>query len=810
LFILCASVSAFLDTFPSKYSCFDRDKQTVLKYSNTQRIIPEEDLPVLTISSGGWDTNTIANILYAIIFKEKVGINVRFYPPLESLEEMTWEDYENDTYHPKYNEGGTFDDDYADWVRSGRCDFFALADIQGGIVQTTFSKFIEQPGWYVPSYVFAKFPTCGENSTQNMTAWWSEFLYNKAFAEAADYAILASQEGYVASRRSKKVLELRGLDDMGWNIKFTNNTDNLTAIVNEKYENGETFVFKYYNPAPIDYRNFERIRFPDSQSGYDDDPCLDDGICDFVGLHYYTQISVSWMQRLGGEYTSEITELLEDIDLPRNNISSILRNYTRSKNVYQSVCSYLKERYNEKFWQNHKPGDIFEYEERDLPYHVIFRNVIAASIYIIFVLIFMACFHYFHQSFELFARLPYGWTLLWFSGFILLAIFIILENQQPTATTCSLIAFINNISLTLLIIPPLTQAYRVYFIFQPILQLHELTNKTICMYLSPIFLIEIALSTWKSAAFLTDGVGTIYDDGNHSKQHSCRVGHSHDFITVLEFSSKFLWCALLVYYGIKTKHAWEEYRESEWYIFVAGMVVVSVVLNGLLYVLGVDPLAWRRENILAGWVLCVLLPAIFFYRMWRHRDDENQAIEKQGGMSSGDKVKMVVKKMEPAELKDLMEYLQGTYWLKKDSDHSVPLATKISMLVKHSTERWKNNRSSTLQHMDITSLANIPSNFSEEASVLRSEDPSVPSYDGSNLPPAPLPPIDIEMVPMSGSSASRREDLIIEPSGSDPLAAYNKQEIREGGELNRESSGFIKSARKSVNVKPVSSVHQML
>ena len=94
------------------------------------------------------------------------------------------------------------------------------------------------------------------------------------------------------------------------------------------------------------------------------------------------------------------------------------------------------------------------------------------------------------------------------------------------------------------------------------------------------------------------------------------------------------------------------------------MVVVSVVLNGLLYILGVEPLAWRRENILAGWVLCVLLPAIFFYRMWRHRDDENQAVEKQGGMSSGyfnyihpihneilhlrDKVKMVVKKMEPA------------------------------------------------------------------------------------------------------------------------------------------------------------------
>ena len=103
--------------------------------------------------------------------------------------------------------------------------------------------------------------------------------------------------------------------------------------------------------------------------------------------------------------------------------------------AFPGVCSYLKERYNETFWENHKSGNIFEYEERDLPDHFIFSNVIAASIYIFFVLIFMACFHYFHQSvpltfptsihfmmieFDLFARLPYGWTLLWFSGFILL------------------------------------------------------------------------------------------------------------------------------------------------------------------------------------------------------------------------------------------------------------------------------------------------------------------------------------------------------------------------------------------------------
>jgi len=123
-------------------------------FDNVVRL--RKDKPEIRIMMGGWDSQIAAGYIAYTILKEKMGVDVSWYPA-DNIEEY----WEHDTNYP-YS--------YREWFEAGSIDIgyqfngFHVEDktlgplVDSGVLAKSLSGVVENIGCFVPDYVPLEHP----------------------------------------------------------------------------------------------------------------------------------------------------------------------------------------------------------------------------------------------------------------------------------------------------------------------------------------------------------------------------------------------------------------------------------------------------------------------------------------------------------------------------------------------------------------------------------------------------------------------------------------------------------------------------
>jgi len=307
------------------FTCFPASERKVIRYTNDVTGLREvTGLPQVRIMMCGYSSQCALNMVAYLFMKEKLGMDVTFYPTADYSQVWNgefWDDYNDsicDNAYPRkyfswleedvmdlnfefwplqyvaYNDDGSVKFDFkSDYVLNGKVDFGGFVGAYGEISVYIPKYWVEaNPTHIVPQIIKddESFRSALINgSTQGSTDWVAKYLAEREshpFDEptSSKPMVWGSVDGYVMSEYAHGVLNNVIAGGMDVSFATTGSESSLMELVKTLYSERAAFLANIYtiddnfgvldsNGDTIDLQNFEKLVFPRNPDQSTYDPC---------------------------------------------------------------------------------------------------------------------------------------------------------------------------------------------------------------------------------------------------------------------------------------------------------------------------------------------------------------------------------------------------------------------------------------------------------------------------------------------------------------------------------------------------------
>merc|ERR1719350_516828 len=277
-------LSTYLFSCTISIQCFNSSASRP-RYANTGNLIHTN----VKIHSGGWDSQSTVNMVAYILLKEKVGLNVEFYPPLPDDGEnlLVEQDFLHEWSGDFHREDSEFYwHDYDWWCEQNHVHMFMelssfhhQGEKAAQHLVTDPTGVISKSGYFIP-YWMDEGDSRGKDWKNLLT---NKTLHNLTYSATYNKSIIwGSLDWYGLSQTAEMLLSYHGLDEI-WKIVYLNSDLGLLHKVQELFEAREDFIFLSWTPSiQTSSGNFVPVVWPYNPSGLQRDPCVAEGSCDYA------------------------------------------------------------------------------------------------------------------------------------------------------------------------------------------------------------------------------------------------------------------------------------------------------------------------------------------------------------------------------------------------------------------------------------------------------------------------------------------------------------------------------------------------
>jgi len=425
LLIVTLTLQLSLSAGNAPPQCFNETK--VQRYTNTGNPVP---WPLLTIHFGTHLGSTTLNTIAYILFREKLGFEVEFYPPLDITNVENWDPYW--AYHENKTSDGSYVTDYIKWVNDGKVNVFGsvklgqMERIMRNVENTDSTDtsvymfgLSEFDGMFIPAWAEISAATNQNDGILDFRMVFEDqaLLQNIYKTQSGKAAVLVAKEIFEQTAWVRKFLKAYEYEET-WEVEVVGSAESLLIKVLELVAQQKPFIVTAGMPsiasayvtslqrrtdecpkaflcpqpgllspdgscmhpqtgAPIPgmkNRCFTKIWVPEPQSGRHDDPCIQNGKCQLpewsaVGFINLPKTYSEFDIRQIDEWRRAMAQLFNFMSFDRGHIEEVSRyfGFGGKKDMFTPVCTFLKQ--HEDLWKDGlvQNIDVKEFQEDDLP-----------------------------------------------------------------------------------------------------------------------------------------------------------------------------------------------------------------------------------------------------------------------------------------------------------------------------------------------------------------------------------------------------------------------------------------------------------
>jgi len=573
----------FTCTTPER--CFSENETiSQMLYANTRNPIPNK----VRIHSGAWDSQSTCNFVAYILLKEKFGMDVEFFPPLpnnsENLRFSQGFDHEwghNKLYHLGHPTVANYWNDYDWWCEQNKVHIFGeLSSFHhtgpGSAVHLLGAPngVISKSGFFMPNWMDNHY---GGKDWKNI--FRNKTLQQLSYSPAHNKSIVwGSFAYYQLSQTAEALLEYHNLTDI-WHIEYLGGDVLLLDKVQELVDAKQDFVFLSWTPGIVTANGmFTPIVWPYNPSGLQRDPCVLEGSCDYADDIAALGICAQWE---GNDKISHhfVSAFLQNLDLTRTIVNSMMEGYSQGGGLYESVCTWLQTPHNREIWEAWISDVPLLNEPRELEFSEVGKIGIYVSSTLLSTVFLCAAGTLMwlqHVSPELVARLNVTWTTIWILILTVLAISPIILVQDVVHQSCSVFYAINLLCISFAMLVPAVKNWRIAAWFQKG-EVYAVPNWQIYSIKAVVFIIDWALIIPQIYYWETEGSKEVWYGENSDLPEYESTCESDEWLwRALTNIWLFILVCFMLYCAYISRNAWQKYNESQW---LAGSAVFTFLIG---------------------------------------------------------------------------------------------------------------------------------------------------------------------------------------------------------------------------------------
>ena len=383
LSITTHSQSDVLDSF----QCFDNPK--IITYANNpNETVANTVLPQIRIMMPGYQSQCALNMVAYLFIKEKLGVNITFYPTTD------FDDIWNGIYWDNWNGSNAWPRNYFEWLWQDNMDLnfefwpthLIETDYSGDIIFDGRSEYVTtnkieigysgpfvELGIWIPKYFVDQYPQSVlpiairhdstirqaliAGSRNGTTDYYDAYSSSPIFDGTNESVpiIWGSSPWYTWTQHLFD-LKNNAIDGNGMNVSFvaTGSESSLFALVSDLYSQRLPFMATIYstddnfgrfvNATTTELQRFEKLVFPQNPSQSRFDPCVINATCYHPPYPLMKAVNVLLKSRFPEMYQFYLKYEMTNYDLNR-----VAANYwngnaslSNTERWLQAACDHLK------------------------------------------------------------------------------------------------------------------------------------------------------------------------------------------------------------------------------------------------------------------------------------------------------------------------------------------------------------------------------------------------------------------------------------------------------------------------------------
>eukprot|EP01084_Bolivina_argentea_P064921 118343_1 len=360
--------------------CWPESERNTLTFANTTNKM--EYLPTIRFSQGYWPSQSAIQYVGYIFLKEKMGVNVEFFPLLNSG--LTVADTLDDQ-HPypfnywQYIEENIYDILLETWHVNGDNKYYDRGTVLHGGINELYGEI----NLYIPRYIYNEFPNSivlselknnnilrqqfidayTINSNKDWIKYWNNTLYNNSnlLSEYLSYGfdlpsydiptIFGSLFGYEMTKHSKgfikSIIMYNDTIGLDWNFIPLGSETLLSEFVIDLYNNKQPFIANLYSPhtdfstvseLTNEYMQFEHIGMPRNADNSREDQCWIQYQCEEPITPLFKLVNPKLKDDL-----PEIIQFVYDFQMLNEDLNEILFHQQENGDWFNASCIWLRE-----------------------------------------------------------------------------------------------------------------------------------------------------------------------------------------------------------------------------------------------------------------------------------------------------------------------------------------------------------------------------------------------------------------------------------------------------------------------------------
>jgi len=304
------------------------------------------DLPTVGILQGGWDCQVVISMLGKILLKEKMGIDMKWYPTENMAEYWDYDlDYPN-SYRKWFADGNI----HIALSMGGYHTDGPLIDMlhDGTLISNTIGV-KETNGFFFPMYMNEEWFGMHYLWLRNSSSARARLIADAALPTTLP-PVYGSLPQFMMSKQSIRMNKALNL-----NINFTlmGTEEKLRKVAQSLYKDKKAFIIQHFTPTyEFALFDLERVPFPFNPSGQNSDPCFLEARCGWLDEPLFAVLHSDLLKKL-----PEVVAFARRISLGRTAITEIIKLYYELATGYyipseweKAVCKWLKA--NPERWKN--------------------------------------------------------------------------------------------------------------------------------------------------------------------------------------------------------------------------------------------------------------------------------------------------------------------------------------------------------------------------------------------------------------------------------------------------------------------------